>query len=91
MHVTDQDFVASQQGKGETASLYSKPNFVGAGPRKKADKDEKKNDKDKKKPEKKVQCNYCKALDHVINSGGSLCINPLYHMRSRPIFKTPYL
>ena len=25
------------------------------------------------------------------NSGGSLYVNPLYHMRSRPILKYPYL
>ena len=59
-------FVASQRGKGKVASLYSKPKSTGAGPAKKADKDEKKTEKDEKKNEKKLRCNYCKALDHVI-------------------------
>ena len=59
MRVVDQDFIASQRGKGKAASLYSKPKSAGAGPTKKADKDE-------KKTEKKLQCNYCKAVDHVI-------------------------
>ena len=39
--------------------MYSKPKFAGAGPTKKADKDE-------KKTEKNLRCNYCKAVDHVI-------------------------
>ena len=59
MRVADQAFVASQRGKGKAASSYSKPKSAGAGPAKKADKDE-------KKTEKKLRCNYCKALDHVI-------------------------
>ena len=59
MRVADQAFIASQRGKGKAASSYSKPKFAGAGPTKKADKDE-------KKTEKKLRCNYCKAVDHVI-------------------------
>ena len=62
MRVADQDFIASQKGKGQKGSFAGKQKSVNSAYTKKEDRDEKKAKK------QKIFCKYCKATDHVIKS-----------------------